>query len=65
MASLAGAFVNPFRNTYRYMQRQAHENPVIFFSIVLGSIGEGESESESERQAYTVDGSLPQQHTLS
>merc|ERR1711939_1239415 len=39
MASLAGAFVNPFRNSFRYMQRQAHEQPVIFFSIILGAMG--------------------------
>ncbi|KAF8149956.1 hypothetical protein B0H34DRAFT_667311 [Crassisporium funariophilum] len=35
MASLT----SPFRQTYRYLQRQAHENPVIFYSIVIGSIG--------------------------
>ncbi|KAL5476957.1 N19M [Sanghuangporus weigelae] len=26
----------PFKATYRYFQRQAHENPVIFWSCVLG-----------------------------
>ncbi|KAF9048739.1 hypothetical protein BJ165DRAFT_1343515 [Panaeolus papilionaceus] len=35
MSAVAG----PFRRTYRYLQRQAHESPVIFYSIVLGSIG--------------------------
>jgi hypothetical protein len=40
MASIAGAFTSPFRNVYRYMQRQAHENPVIFYSICVGCVGE-------------------------
>ncbi|KAF9449541.1 hypothetical protein P691DRAFT_812299 [Macrolepiota fuliginosa MF-IS2] len=35
MASL----LSPFRQTYRYLQRQAHESPVIFYSVVLGTIG--------------------------
>ncbi|TFK28117.1 hypothetical protein FA15DRAFT_678541 [Coprinopsis marcescibilis] len=35
MASL----LNPFRSTYRYLQRQAHENPVIFYSCIIGGIG--------------------------
>ncbi|KAF8071949.1 hypothetical protein FPV67DRAFT_909165 [Lyophyllum atratum] len=35
MASLAG----PFRQTYRYLQRQAHENTVLFYSCVIGAIG--------------------------
>ncbi|KAF5382112.1 hypothetical protein D9615_004339 [Tricholomella constricta] len=35
MASLTG----PFRQTYRYMQRQAHENTVIFYSCIIGLIG--------------------------
>ncbi|KAF4613508.1 hypothetical protein D9613_007569 [Agrocybe pediades] len=29
----------PFRNSYRYFQRQAHENPVIFYSVIIGAIG--------------------------
>ncbi|KAL9714105.1 n19m, NADH-ubiquinone oxidoreductase 9.5 kDa subunit [Leucoagaricus gongylophorus] len=29
----------PFRQTYRYLQRQAHESPVIFYSVILGTIG--------------------------
>jgi len=29
----------PFRQTYRYLQRQAHDAPVIFYSCVLGLIG--------------------------
>ncbi|KAF8808716.1 hypothetical protein BYT27DRAFT_7188676 [Phlegmacium glaucopus] len=29
----------PFRQTFRYMQRQAHESPVLFYSIVIGTIG--------------------------
>ncbi|KAI0781658.1 hypothetical protein BC629DRAFT_1289586 [Irpex lacteus] len=35
MASL----FSPFRQTFRYLQRQAHEQPVIYYSIVLGLIG--------------------------
>ncbi|KAF8349109.1 hypothetical protein F5887DRAFT_949332 [Amanita rubescens] len=35
MASITG----PFRSTYRYLQRQAHENPVIFYSVIIGTIG--------------------------
>ncbi|EPQ53044.1 hypothetical protein GLOTRDRAFT_45584 [Gloeophyllum trabeum ATCC 11539] len=38
MASI-GTLFSPFRNTYRYLQRQAHESPVIFFSCVLGGLG--------------------------
>ncbi|KZT65713.1 hypothetical protein DAEQUDRAFT_814109 [Daedalea quercina L-15889] len=30
---------SPLRQTYRYLQRQAHEQPVIFYSCVLGLIG--------------------------
>ncbi|KAH9992549.1 hypothetical protein BJV74DRAFT_834781 [Russula compacta] len=33
------SIISPFRNTYRYLQRQAHESPVLFYSVVLGSIG--------------------------
>ncbi|KDR76193.1 hypothetical protein GALMADRAFT_68001 [Galerina marginata CBS 339.88] len=29
----------PFLRTYRYLQRQAHESPVIFYSVVIGAIG--------------------------
>ncbi|KAF7791590.1 hypothetical protein EIP86_002607 [Pleurotus ostreatoroseus] len=29
----------PFRGTYRYLQRQAHEQPTIFFSVLLGLAG--------------------------
>ncbi|KAH8116112.1 hypothetical protein DFH11DRAFT_1262131 [Phellopilus nigrolimitatus] len=29
----------PFRSTYRYIQRQAHESPVILWSCVLGFSG--------------------------
>ncbi|KAI0067424.1 hypothetical protein BV25DRAFT_1795155 [Artomyces pyxidatus] len=35
---MASTFL-PFRNTYRYLQRQAHEQPVIFYSVVIGSFG--------------------------
>ncbi|KAI0704438.1 hypothetical protein C8T65DRAFT_654040 [Cerioporus squamosus] len=28
-----------FRQTYRYLQRQAHEQPVIFYSVIIGLIG--------------------------
>ncbi|KAI0728319.1 hypothetical protein C8Q72DRAFT_974276 [Fomitopsis betulina] len=31
--------LSPLRNTYRYLQRQAHEQPVIFYSCVIGLIG--------------------------
>ncbi|EPS96304.1 hypothetical protein FOMPIDRAFT_1130657 [Fomitopsis schrenkii] len=30
---------SPLRTSYRYLQRQAHEQPVIFYSCVLGLIG--------------------------
>ncbi|KAF8910622.1 hypothetical protein CPB84DRAFT_1672537 [Gymnopilus junonius] len=33
------AITAPFRRTYLYLQRQAHENPVIFYSCVIGAIG--------------------------
>ncbi|KAH9996526.1 hypothetical protein BJV77DRAFT_987515 [Russula vinacea] len=33
------SILSPFRNTYRYLQRQAHESPVLFYSVVLGAIG--------------------------
>ncbi|KDN40509.1 hypothetical protein K437DRAFT_227319 [Tilletiaria anomala UBC 951] len=33
------ALFSPFRNTYRYLQRTAHEKPVIFFSLLIGSLG--------------------------
>ncbi|KIM39873.1 hypothetical protein M413DRAFT_29040 [Hebeloma cylindrosporum] len=33
------SIVAPFQRTYRYLQRQAHENPVIFYSVIIGSIG--------------------------
>ncbi|KAF5327451.1 hypothetical protein D9619_004227 [Psilocybe cf. subviscida] len=33
------SFATPFRRTYRYLQIQAHENPVIFYSVVIGCIG--------------------------
>ncbi|KAI0052791.1 hypothetical protein FA95DRAFT_1553059 [Auriscalpium vulgare] len=35
MASLTA----PLRGAYRYLQRQAHEQPVIFYSVVIGAIG--------------------------
>ncbi|KAH9850408.1 hypothetical protein C2E23DRAFT_834969 [Lenzites betulinus] len=28
-----------FRQTYRYLQRQAHEQPTIFYAVVIGLIG--------------------------
>ncbi|GAA5908176.1 uncharacterized protein JCM6883_004296 [Sporobolomyces salmoneus] len=28
-----------FRRTYTYLQRQAHEQPAIFYSIALGFVG--------------------------
>ncbi|PWN35120.1 uncharacterized protein FA14DRAFT_189127 [Meira miltonrushii] len=30
---------NPFRSTFKYLQRQAHENPTIFFAIIIGAVG--------------------------
>ncbi|KDQ07097.1 hypothetical protein BOTBODRAFT_39079 [Botryobasidium botryosum FD-172 SS1] len=39
MASVINVFASPFRNTYRYLRQSAHERPVIFWSILLGSIG--------------------------
>ncbi|KAG5729446.1 hypothetical protein E4T56_gene11377, partial [Termitomyces sp. T112] len=29
----------PLRSSYRYLQRQAHENTVVFYSCVIGAIG--------------------------
>ncbi|PWN87836.1 hypothetical protein FA10DRAFT_234093 [Acaromyces ingoldii] len=31
--------MNPFRATYRYLQRTAHEQPVIFYSLLIGVVG--------------------------
>ncbi|XP_006459392.1 N19M NADH-ubiquinone oxidoreductase subunit [Agaricus bisporus var. bisporus H97] len=31
--------LSPFRQTYRYLQRQAHESPVIYYSVLLGTVG--------------------------
>ncbi|KAH9927646.1 uncharacterized protein B0H18DRAFT_907382 [Fomitopsis serialis] len=33
------AIFSPFRQTYRYLQRQAHEQPVIFYSCIIGLTG--------------------------
>ncbi|KAK0545481.1 n19m, NADH-ubiquinone oxidoreductase 9.5 kDa subunit [Tilletia horrida] len=33
------AIFAPFRSTYRYLQRSAHEQPVIFYSLLIGSVG--------------------------
>ncbi|OBZ73076.1 NADH-ubiquinone oxidoreductase 9 subunit [Grifola frondosa] len=33
------SLLSPFRQTYRYLQRQAHEAPVVFYSCVIGLIG--------------------------
>lgn len=38
-SNMASSVVSPFRNTYRYLQRQAHESPVLFYSVVLGFVG--------------------------
>ncbi|PAV19109.1 NADH-ubiquinone oxidoreductase kDa subunit [Pyrrhoderma noxium] len=35
MASL----LSPFRSSFRYLNRQAHENPVILWSCVVGAVG--------------------------
>ncbi|KAF5342500.1 hypothetical protein D9611_001528 [Ephemerocybe angulata] len=28
-----------FRGTSKYLQRQAHENPVLFYSCIIGAVG--------------------------
>ncbi|KAM0754772.1 hypothetical protein T439DRAFT_309570 [Meredithblackwellia eburnea MCA 4105] len=28
-----------FRRSYQYLQRSAHEQPVIFYSVLLGAVG--------------------------
>ncbi|KAF8554415.1 N19M, NADH-ubiquinone oxidoreductase 9.5 kDa subunit [Imleria badia] len=33
------SIVSPFRRTYRYLQYLAHEQPVIFWSCVMGTAG--------------------------
>ncbi|CAD6892477.1 unnamed protein product [Tilletia controversa] len=33
------AIFAPFRSTYRYLQRSAHEQPVVFYSLIIGSVG--------------------------
>ncbi|KZT03039.1 uncharacterized protein LAESUDRAFT_660510 [Laetiporus sulphureus 93-53] len=33
------SITSPLRGTYRYLQRQAHESPVIFFSLIIGLSG--------------------------
>ncbi|GAA6047291.1 hypothetical protein JCM3770_001870 [Rhodotorula araucariae] len=33
------ALFGPVRKSYSFLQRTAHEQPAIFFSIVLGAIG--------------------------
>ncbi|GAA5842884.1 hypothetical protein JCM5353_002044 [Sporobolomyces roseus] len=33
------ALTGPFRRTYTYLQRQAHEQPAIFYSIAIGFVG--------------------------
>ncbi|EGN99236.1 N19M, NADH-ubiquinone oxidoreductase 9.5 kDa subunit [Serpula lacrymans var. lacrymans S7.3] len=33
------SIVSPFRRGYRYLQHLAHEQPVIFYSCVLGVTG--------------------------
>ncbi|SCV68177.1 BQ2448_298 [Microbotryum intermedium] len=39
MATLHGSIFGPFRQSYRYLQRSAHEQPVIFYSIAIGLVG--------------------------
>ncbi|KAK7696404.1 hypothetical protein QCA50_001060 [Cerrena zonata] len=39
MATLTGKLFSPLRQTYRYLQKQAHEQPVIFYSCVIGFAG--------------------------
>ncbi|KAL6310263.1 hypothetical protein BKA93DRAFT_888917 [Sparassis latifolia] len=36
---MASIIFSPFRQTYRYLQRQAHEAPVIFYSCCIGGLG--------------------------
>ncbi|GAA5984053.1 hypothetical protein JCM11641_005580 [Rhodosporidiobolus odoratus] len=33
------SLLGPFRRTYSYLQRQAHEQPAIFYSIAIGFVG--------------------------
>ncbi|GAA5994893.1 uncharacterized protein JCM10292_004415 [Rhodotorula paludigena] len=33
------ALFSPFRRTYTYLQRQAHEQPAVFYSIAIGFVG--------------------------
>ncbi|PWN94837.1 hypothetical protein FA09DRAFT_332502 [Tilletiopsis washingtonensis] len=37
MASIFSA--NPLRGTWRYLQRSAHEQPVVFYSLLIGAAG--------------------------
>ncbi|KAI0338093.1 hypothetical protein BDW22DRAFT_1432756 [Trametopsis cervina] len=30
---------SPLRTAYRYLQRQAHEQPVLYYSVVIGLVG--------------------------
>ncbi|KAK4057988.1 n19m, NADH-ubiquinone oxidoreductase 9.5 kDa subunit [Microbotryomycetes sp. JL221] len=33
------AIFSPFRRSYTYCQRMAHEQPVIFYSLAVGAVG--------------------------
>ncbi|TNY18973.1 hypothetical protein DMC30DRAFT_354610 [Rhodotorula diobovata] len=35
---MSAAF-GPFRRSYTYLQRTAHESPAVFYSIILGALG--------------------------
>lgn len=54
MASISSAFVNPFRQSFRYVQRQAHENPVITYSIALGVVGKLKTSTDQKQLQVTV-----------
>ncbi|ORY75061.1 hypothetical protein BCR35DRAFT_306494 [Leucosporidium creatinivorum] len=36
---MSAAALNPFRRSYLYCQRRAHEQPVIFYSLAIGAVG--------------------------
>ncbi|GAA95291.1 uncharacterized protein L969DRAFT_292552 [Mixia osmundae IAM 14324] len=36
---MASTLFGPFARTYRSLQRNAHENPAIFYSIIIGAVG--------------------------
>merc|ERR1712032_713828 len=39
MSAIFRPVFRPFANTYRFLQRSAHESPVVFFSLLIGAVG--------------------------